>query len=149
MENQFSGGTCNFSLNVLILSFTSWSKKNCFFCRNQDGSEFNEFSDDEEMEEENEYYHNINNAETVEENHFVDNDFLGFEKEREESCSTDEEESIYSSVLDLESIYTDDEVEVKGIDDDSDSSCYSENNKVGPTSSLPRDLDKWINEHDR
>lgn len=105
------------------------------------------------MEEEHEYYHN-NNYEFVEENHFIDNEFLGVEKEIEESCSnTDddyEEESIYSSIMYSESIYSDDnEMEVIEILDDhydsysnSDPSGYSDSqiNEVGPTLPLPRDM---------
>lgn len=153
MEIHFSGGTCNFSLTKCFDSQCYFLIKIelCLFIylfiwdRNQDGYDFAEFSEDEEMEEENMYYrnNNNNNVETVEENYFIDDKFLGFEKEViEESCSTDEEESIYSSVLDLESIYHD-EVEVKEMDDDSDSDsvsyCYSQINKAGPTSSLPKD----------
>ncbi|XP_059286764.1 uncharacterized protein LOC132040163 [Lycium ferocissimum] len=128
--------------SILLAKFFYFVGGNPFFWRNQDGYEFVEFSDDEEMEEENEYYDN--NVETVEENHFIDDQFLGFEKDVEEDYSTDEEESIYSS-LDSEPILsTDDEVEVKEKIlrrvDDSDSCCYSEINKVGPTSSLPKDL---------
>ncbi|KAM3247802.1 hypothetical protein P3L10_009569 [Capsicum annuum] len=143
----------SFQIFLLITYFTSillaklfyFLGGNPFFWRNQDGYDFAEFSEDEEMEEENMYYrnNNNNNVETVEENYFIDDKFLGFEKEViEESCSTDEEESIYSSVLDLESIYHH-EVEVKEMDDDSDSDsvsyCYSQINKAGPTSSLPKD----------
>ncbi|CAN4101724.1 unnamed protein product [Withania somnifera] len=123
--------------SILLAKIFYFFGGNPIIWRNQDGYDFAEFSDDEESE----YCHkNDNHAERMEENHLVDNEFLGFEKDIEESCSTDEEESIYSSVLDLESTYTDDEVEVKEIDEDSDFSCYSENNKVGPTSSFPRDL---------
>lgn len=94
------------------------------------------------MEDENEYYHH-NNFEPVEGNHFIGDEFLGYEKEREESCGTDdEEESIYSSILDSESIYSDDdEVEVKEIiDDDSNSDSNCEIIKVGPTSPQPRHM---------
>ncbi|KAK6773588.1 hypothetical protein RDI58_028826 [Solanum bulbocastanum] len=132
--------------SILLAKFFYFLGGNPFFWRNQDGYEF---SDDEEVEEEHEYYHN-NNCEFVEENHFIDDEILGVEKEIEESCSsTDddyEEESIYSSIMDSESIYSDDdEVEVKEIIDhhsDSDPSGYSDSeiNKVGPTSPLPMDM---------
>ncbi|KAH0708988.1 hypothetical protein KY284_010415 [Solanum tuberosum] len=134
--------------SILLAKFFYFLGGNPFFWRNQDAYEF---SDDEEVEEEHEYYHN-NNCEFVDENHFIDDEFLGVEKEIEESCSsTDddyEEESIYSSIMDSESIYSDDdEVEVKEIiddhsDSDSDPSSYSDSeiNKVGPTSPLPRDM---------
>ncbi|TMW97033.1 hypothetical protein EJD97_006345 [Solanum chilense] len=132
----------------LLAKFFYFLGGNPFFWRNQDAYEF---SDDEEVEEEHEYYHN-NNCEFVEENHFIDNEFLGVEKEIEESCSnTDddyEEESIYSSIMYSESIYSDD-MEVQEILDDhydsysdSDPSGYSDSeiNEVGPTLPLPRDM---------
>ncbi|KAJ8540509.1 hypothetical protein K7X08_032496 [Anisodus acutangulus] len=123
--------------SILLAKFFYFLGGNPFFWRNQDGYEFAEFSDDEE----NEYYHN--NAKPLEENHFIDDEYIGFEKNIEENYSTDEEESIYSS-LDSESIQTDDEVKVKEKilrrDDDSDSCCYSKINEIGPTSSLPKDL---------
>ncbi|XP_009802662.1 uncharacterized protein [Nicotiana sylvestris] len=137
--------------SILLAKFFYFLGENPFFWRNQDGYEFAEFSDDEEIEEENEYYHN-NAHQSVEENNFVadiirgaqENDqFPDFEKETEETGSITEEESIYSSV-DSESIHSDDEVEVKekipSRDDDSDSCCYSEINQVGPTSSLLNEL---------
>ncbi|KAH0773396.1 hypothetical protein KY290_010533 [Solanum tuberosum] len=134
--------------SILLAKFFYFLGGNPFFWRNQDAYEF---SDDEEVEEEHEYYHN-DNCEFVEENHFIDDEFLGVENEIEESCSsTDddyEEESIYSSIMDSESIYSDDdEVEVKEIIDDHSDSDYdpssysdSEINKVGPPSPLPRDM---------
>ncbi|MCD7462606.1 hypothetical protein HAX54_048893 [Datura stramonium] len=150
--------------SILLAKFFYFLGGNPFFWRNQDGYEFAEFCDDEEMEEENEYYHN--NAEAMEENHFIDDQFLGFENDTEDNYySTEEEESIYSSVVDSESIHTDDdddEPEIKETyddfdsDSDSGSCCYSEINKVGPTSSLPRDMktngfmnmiDRDINHH--
>lgn len=118
-----------------------------FSCRNQDGYEFNAFSD-EEMEEENEYY----GAKSMEErHHLVENtihrgdnhDTVLIRNSYETFNGQSTEESLDNSEA---TSYTTPAVESSGEEEilarDTDSSCDSEANETDPTPRFATNLRK-------